>query len=282
MFPIRLAIPAAPGSWGLPVMVAALIAANLLIFLYQMLLPDRQAMDLIISYGVIPLRYSDPDFAGGWGRTLLPLLASQFLHGGLLHVAINMWTLWLFGPPLERRLGAGPFLIFYLLCGIAASATHILINPGSSLPMIGASGAIAGVLGGVTLLHPRAGVIVLVPILLFPVTFTLPAMVYTGLWFLVDLSLGLGELWNAGDGGGVARWAHVGGLVTGAAFGLFLRKGRGWRQPRLIGSDREQSREIGPARRQAVHLALPRRAAGMPSSPPPKEPPPRKRKGPWG
>jgi membrane associated rhomboid family serine protease len=160
----------------------------------------------------------------------LPFVTMMFLHGGWLHIILNMWTLWLFGPTVEDRVGHGRFLAFYLVCGIAASVAHVLFNLTSTVPALGASGAIAGVLGCFMGLFPLARIVVVVPILFIPLFFEVPAFVFVGLWFLIQLFQGAAELILPSSGGGVAWWAHIGGFVAGLALIPFLQRGeRGYR-----------------------------------------------------
>lgn len=134
-----------------------------------------------------------------------------------------MWTLWLFGPTVEDRLGHGRYLVFYFCCGIAASLVQVLVNPDSTVPVLGASGAIAGVLGCYAGLFPLARVIVLVPIIFIPLFFELPALFFIGLWFLIQVFQGIADLFSSTDGG-VASWAHVGGFIAGLMLLPFIRQ----------------------------------------------------------
>jgi membrane associated rhomboid family serine protease len=148
---------------------------------------------------------------------VLTVLTSMFMHGGWLHLIGNMWFLWLFGLEIEDSMGHGRFLLFYLLCGTAAAASQVLVDPHSGVPMVGASGAISGVMGGYILLYPRARVHTLLTLGFFVTTVTLPAWVMLGYWFALQVLLGTVSM-VAPAGGGVAVWAHVGGFLTG--FGL--------------------------------------------------------------
>jgi membrane associated rhomboid family serine protease len=148
------------------------------------------------------------------------------LHGGWLHLIGNMWVLYLFGDNVEDRMGPARYLAFYLLCGLAASLTHYAINPGSTVPTIGASGAISGVLGAYLLLFPTARVITLVPVFIIPFFFEIPAVVYLGFWFVMQLFSGTLSLAGTESSEGVAWWAHVGGFVTGMALLPVFKKSR--------------------------------------------------------
>jgi membrane associated rhomboid family serine protease len=146
----------------------------------------------------------------------LTIFTSMFLHGGLFHLLGNMWALYIFGDNVEDRMGPVRFLIFYLLCGAAAALVHVLMNPGSMIPTVGASGAISGVMGAYLVLFPFARVITLVPLFFFPYFFEIPAIFFIGVWFAGQLvSAFMTSALAPPDVGGVAWWAHVGGFVAG-------------------------------------------------------------------
>jgi membrane associated rhomboid family serine protease len=147
------------------------------------------------------------------GRQLSHVLTHMFLHGSWMHLLGNMWFLWLFGNNVEDSMGRLRFLAFYLLCGLAAAAAQIVTNPSSPIPMVGASGAISGVMGAYLVLYPRVRVYTLVPLGFFITSMALPAWVMLGYWFLIQFVSGLVSV--GGEGGGVAFWAHVGGFVAG-------------------------------------------------------------------
>jgi membrane associated rhomboid family serine protease len=151
-------------------------------------------------------------------------LTSMFLHGGWLHILGNMWFLWIFGNNVEDAMGWRRFAVFYVLCGLAAATMQVVTNPGSPVPMIGASGAIGGIMGAYIVLYPRVHVQMLVFLGFFITTIAVPAFVMLGYWFAVQLLSGLGSL--GGTGGGVAFWAHVGGFLTGAALVMLFRNRR--------------------------------------------------------
>ncbi len=225
VFPIQSAVPCRYP----PFVVWGLIAVNAVAFLYQQSLPPRALDAFLYYYALVPARYAHPEWAGLVGLPpddYLPFLTNTFLHGGWFHLISNMWMLYIFGPAVEDRMGKGRFLAFYLLCGVAASVAHTLFNLDSPIPALGASGAIAGVLGAYMRLFPLARVVVLVPILFLPYFFELPAAVFAGLWFVIQLMQGLGELSIQSVGGGVAWWAHVGGFVVGWLAVPFVRRGR--------------------------------------------------------
>jgi membrane associated rhomboid family serine protease len=221
MIPIRNAVP----SRYPPVVTWLLIATNCLIFLLQNSLSPAELEEFLRDFALIPARYIA---ALAYGEAelsaadLLPFFSMMFLHGGWLHLIFNMWTLWLFGPTVEDRLGHGRYLAFYLACGLAASIAHVFFNPTSIVPALGASGAIAGVLGCYMRLFPLARVVVVVPILFIPLFFEVYAFLFVGLWFLIQIFQGALELLLPSSGGGVAWWAHVGGFVAGLTLGPLL------------------------------------------------------------
>ena len=162
-------------------------------------------------------------------RRFAPLLASLFLHGSLLHLLSNMWFLFIFGDNVEGRLGHGVFLLFYLAGGIVASLAHVVANPSSAAPIVGASGAISAVLGAYLLLFPGAFVVTLVPIFIFPLMIHVPAVLFLGLWFFTQITNGFGALVDTT--GGIAWFAHIGGFLFGVAM-VFVNYPK-WRRPRL-------------------------------------------------
>lgn len=212
MFPLRDTVQAR----SLPLMNWTLIAVNT--FIFFVLLSGPGAVFWIERYGLIPAHLLETPTA--W----LTLLTSMFLHGGLFHLLSNMWALYIFGDNVEDRMGSMRFLIFYLLCGTVAAVVHVLMNPGSTIPTVGASGAISGVMGAYLVLFPFARVITLVPFFFLPYFFEIPAIFFIGIWFVGQL---INALITSGlstpDVGGVAWWAHVGGFVAGMVLArLFL------------------------------------------------------------
>ncbi len=191
-------------------MVWALVAANVAVFLYQWTLGPSEGQQLVLQWGMQPYYLAEQPRPGSF----VTLLTSMFLHGGLMHLLGNMWFLWVFGDNVEDELGHGRFVAFYLLSGLGAAALQIAMDPDSRIPMIGASGAIAGVLGGYLVRHPRARIVTLIPLGFLWHTAELPAFVFILLWFAYQVLLGLLSLGGAA-GGGVAWWAHVGGFVAG-------------------------------------------------------------------
>ena len=211
----------------LPVVTMALIALCILVFGWQMSLGPRAGDLAVYSYGVIPavlFGYAElPDQLQAVPAWATPV-TSMFMHGGLLHLAGNMLYLWIFGNNVEDSMGRGRFVLFYLLCGIAAALAQSITNPLSEVPMLGASGAIGGVLGAYLVLHPHANVRVLMWIIIFVRIINVPALIVLGFWFAGQILSGV--MTPASDGGGVAFWAHIGGFIAGVALIVpFKRRG---------------------------------------------------------
>jgi membrane associated rhomboid family serine protease len=198
----------------------ALVAANAAAFLYELSLPDRHAQAAFFAdFALTPSAVTH----AATPRVYATALASMFLHGGWLHLIGNMLYLWIFGNNVEDSVGHFKFIVFYLACGIAAAAAQVTINPNSHVPMIGASGAVSGVLGAYLVLFPRARVLVLFPIWIFLRFFYVPAWVMLIFWFGLQLLSGATTL-NRMEGGGVAFWAHIGGFVAGMILLPFFKK----------------------------------------------------------
>ena len=193
-----------------PALTVTIILVNILVFGYQMSLGPHQAQLLVNRAGIIPYEITHLRDVGRPDLVPLPftLFTALFLHGGFVHLLGNMLYLWIFGNNIEDSMGRGRFVIFYLVCGLVASLSQVYLYPDSPVPVIGASGAIAGVLGGYLLLFPRARVLTLVPIFFFIQIIRLPAVFVLGFWFII-------QLLNAGAGGGVAWFAHIGGFICG-------------------------------------------------------------------
>ena len=208
MIPIRDTIP----SSRVPVVTYLVIAANLGFFFYEISLGESLP-PFIDRYALVPAR-----FLGGGGLSfgeLLTPVTAMFLHGGWMHVLGNMLYLYIFGDNVEDTLGHGRYLLFYLACGVASFAVQIAFQPDSAVPNVGASGAIAGVLGAYFFLFPRARVVTLLPLFIFFTVIEIPAVVFLGLWFLLQFLSGTVSLGREASTGGVAWWAHVGGFIAG-------------------------------------------------------------------
>jgi membrane associated rhomboid family serine protease len=222
MLPIRDTIR----SRTFPIVNLSIIAVNVVVFLFEEILPHQTLEPLFRYFGLVPAELSlfNPI---RW----FTLITSMFLHGSWFHLISNMWTLFIFGDNVEDRMGSGRYLLYYLLAGTAAGLTQVFSMPGSTLPTIGASGAIAGVLGAYFILYPGAKVITMIPVFIFPWFVDIPAFLYLGIWFVSQLSSGLLSLGAVSDFGGVAWWAHIGGFVFGFLMvRLFTRKVKTYRQ----------------------------------------------------
>ncbi len=207
-----------------PAFTFTLIAANILTFLFELSL-GQHLEELVFYMGIIPARYTVPRIAAH--QTLsglfLPIFASMFLHGGWLHLLGNMLFLFVFGRSIEDRFGHLKFLAIYFVGGFAGALLHIVLNAGSTVPTIGASGAIAGVLGAYFISYPRARITTLIPLFFFFWTIEVPALILLGYWFLIQFFTGFQmQAIQAATRGGVAWWAHVGGFIMGLALALIF------------------------------------------------------------
>ncbi|RME70308.1 MAG: rhomboid family intramembrane serine protease [Verrucomicrobia bacterium] len=215
MLPLRDNIPAS----RVPVVTYAIVALNVLAFLYELVLPAWDLQTLFLHRGIVPVRYTVSEVAQlfSFGEQVSALFTSMFLHGGWMHLIGNMWTLWVFGDNVEDRLGRMRYLVLYLTGGLAAAGLHIYSNPGSVVPTIGASGAVAAVMGAYFRLYPHARVQMVIPPFFFGPYFVVPAVIFLGWWFILQFFNGTLSLLAADSQfGGVAWWAHVGGFVFGA------------------------------------------------------------------
>ena len=212
MIPLRDSNP----SRTFPVVTILLIVMNSAAFLYELSL-GRNITALINHFGFVP--------AGNIiaVHSILTIFTSMFLHGGWMHIIGNMWFLWIFGDNVEDFLGHLNYFMFYVFGGVVASITHFFLNPGSTVPTIGASGAIAAVMGAYFILYPRAKVLTLIPIFIIFEFVELPAFIFLGIWFLFQFFLGSLEKAANNAAGGVAWWAHFGGFVYGAVLLFFLK-----------------------------------------------------------
>ncbi|QWF71620.1 rhomboid family intramembrane serine protease [Methylomonas paludis] len=227
MIPIRDSIPCLTR----PYVTWAIMAICIIVFLVMLLLPANVSQHLLYLYGMVPIRYSNPEWAYNFGLPpdhYLSFLTSLFLHGGWIHIIVNMIFLWIFADNIEDLLGHGRFIVFYLLCGLLATYTQWYFTPQFVIPVVGASGAIAGVLGAYFVRFPYARVVILVPILFFPLFFEVPAIAFLGFWVIMQLD----EVSTAARFTGIAAtgsawWAHIGGFVAGALLhSLFLPAAR--------------------------------------------------------
>lgn len=220
MIPIRDTIP----SRYKPLVTRNIIIVNIFVFIVQLMVPDNQISGLIYHFGFIPQDFNrmlqnQPISSIAY----YPFITGAFLHGGLFHLISNMWSLWIFGDNVEDRMGHWRFLAFYLLCGIAANFAHFMFNTTSPIPAIGASGAIAGVMGAYLILFPYSRIVTLIPLFFIPYFINIPAILYLLVWFLIQLYSG--AIHTLIDGrlvGGIAWWAHVGGFAGGVILHRFF------------------------------------------------------------
>lgn len=217
MFPLRDTIR----GRSIPFVTWLLIAVNTLVFLYELTLGSQGSEALFQSFALIPARLSLAS-----PLSFATLLTSAFLHGSWFHLISNMWTLFIFGDNVEDRMGSGRYLVFYLTAGVVAGLVQAFFGPGSTLPTVGASGAIAGVLGAYFVLFPHSRVITFIPVFILPWLVEIPAIFYLGIWFLSQLSSGLLDLGAAGSFSGIAWWAHIGGFAFGLVLGWALARRR--------------------------------------------------------
>jgi membrane associated rhomboid family serine protease len=209
MIPIRDTVE----SRNYPFINHLIIAVNVGVYLIQ-LSQGARIDHFILLYGLVPARYSDPFLAGYFtlSQQIFSFLSFMFVHGGFWHILFNMWSLYIFGDNVEDRLGPIRYLFFYLLCGVASGLFHLFLNWHSQIPTVGASGAIAGVMGAYFILHPGARILTLIPVLFIPFFVELPAFFFLGLWFLFQLA---SASLSPAQEGGIAWWAHIGGFIFG-------------------------------------------------------------------
>jgi len=212
MIPLRDVIP----SRTFPAVVVTIIALNAFAFVFEQTLSERELAVFVRVYGVVPLNFS-----------LSAVFTSMFLHGGWMHFLGNMLFLWIFGDNVEDRMGHGRFIVFYLVCGAVAAIAHVMSEPSSPIPTIGASGAVAGVMGAYFVLYPRSRILALLPLFIFWQIIEVPAVLFLGLWFVLQLFSGVGTMLMATQGapaGGIAFWAHVAGFLAGVILVYAFRR----------------------------------------------------------
>ena len=212
MIPIRDTTP----SSTVPVVNNTLIGINVVFFLVQ--LAQGPAQDhFVYLYGLVPAKFTVPQVSAYFslGQQIISLFTFMFLHGGFMHLIGNMWSLYIFGDNVEDRLGSVRYIVFYLLCGLASGLSHLLLNAHSNIPTIGASGAIAGVMGAYFVLYPGSRILTLIPIIFIPWFVEIPAFFFLGIWFVLQF---LNAAGSSGQAGGIAWWAHIGGFIFGIIF----------------------------------------------------------------
>ncbi|MGZ3635312.1 MAG: rhomboid family intramembrane serine protease [Syntrophales bacterium] len=212
MIPIRDTIP----SRHYAVVNTVIIIANIFFFMVEMS-HDEALNAFIYTYGLVPARYSMPQLAAHFtfSEQMFSFISFMFLHGSFWHLAGNMWFLYIFGDNVEDRLGHLRYLFFYLLCGLSSGLAHVFFNLGSTMPTIGASGAIAGVMGAYFILYPKARIVTLIPIVFIPYFVELPAAIFLGIWLFIQF---ISAALTSVNAGGIAWWAHIGGFIFGALF----------------------------------------------------------------
>lgn len=212
MIPLRDTVT----SKNYPIVNTCIIAVNVLFFLLQ-LAQGNGFNEFIARYGLVPAHFTHPfySFHYSFGDKAISLVTFMFLHGGFWHLLGNMWSLYIFGDNIEDRLGHFRYLVFYLLCGIASGLFHMSLNLNSPVPTIGASGAIAGVMGAYMISYPNSKILTFIPIFFIPYFIEIPAVIFLGIWFLLQF---LNAAGSPAHGGGIAWWAHIGGFVAGIIF----------------------------------------------------------------
>ena len=223
MIPLRDVNP----SRKVPVMTILIILANVLVFIFQISLPRETSELFLHIFGFTPLRLTEGLRHGLLSEIVwsgVTLFTSMFLHGSFMHLLSNMWALWLFGDNVEDRLGHLKFLLFYFLSGIVAMTAHYVFNFTSDIVAVGASGAIAGVMGAYFVLFPFAKIVTLFFLIFVPIFIDVPAFIYIGLWFISQLSNGIFTLFGPVFGSGIAWWAHIGGFLFGMLVGPRYRR----------------------------------------------------------
>lgn len=220
MIPLRDNIP----SRTYPIVTISLIVANGLAFLYEMSLGESLPQ-FFLTYGLVPAKYFHLSDKSAWNvlARFGPIFTSMFLHGGWLHIIGNMLYLWIFGDNVEDRMGHWKFLLFYLLCGVASTYAHLYTNVASGIPTVGASGAVAGVMGAYLVLYPRARVMTLVFIFLFVTVISIPAATFLVFWIILQFLNGMFTS-VISQAGGVAWWAHIGGFACGVGLVWLFKK----------------------------------------------------------
>ena len=217
MIPIRDTQP----SYSVPVVTYFLMAINLLVFIVQLQIGfDNEAF--FYTYGLVPAKFTVHEMSRHFSlaNQLISVFSYMFLHGGFLHFVGNMWSLYIFGDNVEEHFGSLRFLGFYLICGAISGLLHFLLNPISSMPTIGASGAVAGVMGAYFLLFPKSRILTLIPIIIIPWFVEIPAFIFLGIWFFMQVLNAAGS----GAGAGIAWWAHIGGFAAGLLMAKFNTK----------------------------------------------------------
>ena len=226
MIPVASSVPSRRAA----VTVWLLILANTIIFGIELGLDDLEFGEFATMWGIVPARFHEAQWLSEHIYNYTTFFTSMFIHGGWLHIILNMWFLWIFGHNVEDLMGTRRFLLFYFLCGFVSGAVCVVFSPITHIPTVGASGAIAGILGAYFILFPRARLIVMFPLIFIPIFFSLPAFAYLVMWFLIQYVNTVLPVAGMGEESGVAWWAHVGGFLAGLALSPIFAPH--WRQHR--------------------------------------------------
>ena len=222
MIPIRDTIPCN----NRPYVTWTLMAVNIVIFLLMQVMPEQTTQTFLYLYGMVPARYSYPEWALQVGLPddhYFSFISSMFIHGGWLHIIMNMLFMWIFADNIEDRMGPFRFIIFYLICGVFGSYLQYYFNPASMLPVVGASGALAGVMGAYFFLYPFARIVIWVPLFFLPIFFEIPAIAFLGFWVIIQLKSATISLIANQEVTDVAWWGHLGGFIAGMVlYRLFI------------------------------------------------------------
>lgn len=226
MIPLKDTIP----SNSFPIVNWMLILANAGIFLYEIFFLNQARSEAIIyEYGLVPgiIRFNEINNIHELRINVLrPFFTNMFLHGGWWHIISNMWILYIFGDNVEDRMGKIRYFLFYILCGLTAGITHFILYRNSTVPAIGASGAISGIMAAYMLLFPKSTIISFVPIFIIPLLFPIPAIIFIGIWFIGQLISGTSMLMLSDSATGIAFWAHIGGFLSGLWFYRYFLSAR--------------------------------------------------------
>ncbi|MGR8935497.1 MAG: rhomboid family intramembrane serine protease [Gammaproteobacteria bacterium] len=221
MIPIRDTVP----CYHTPYVTWGLMAVNVTVFAFMMAMPPQMGETFLYLYGLVAKRYTHPEWAAQMGfppDNYFSFLSHMFLHNGWLHIIMNMWFLYIFGDNIEDRMGKVRFLAFYLLCGLVAASGQVYFNPDTAIPVVGASGAIAGIMGAYFMLYPYARIVLWLPLFFLPIFFELPAIAFLGLWAIMQMHKATTAAEGVAD---VAWWGHLGGFVAGLLmYRFFLPK----------------------------------------------------------
>lgn len=218
MIPVRDTIP----CYRTPIVTWTFIAVNIVVFLFMAAMPEQMGRNFVNLYGLVGARYTHPDWAAQMGfppDAYFSFASHMFLHSGWMHIIMNMWFLYIFGDNIEDRMGKARFIAFYLLCGLIAAFGQVYFNPDTRIPVIGASGAVAGIMGAYFMLYPYARIVLWLPLFFLPIFFELPAIAFLGFWVIMQMQKATTAAEGVAD---VAWWGHLGGFIAGALLYRFF------------------------------------------------------------